>query len=333
MAFVDRVVLHVKAGSGGPGASSFRREKFVDRGGPDGGNGGKGGNVKFIVNPNMRSLLDFKLKPYYVAKNGEKGKPKNQFGKDGQDLVLPVPLGTLIFDETGELLLADLCDFHSEFTAAKGGLGGKGNSQFSSSVNRSPRYAQSGLPGEERYFVLELRLIAEVGLVGLPNAGKSTLLKALTSANPKIANYPFTTLFPNLGHLKRYDREIIIADIPGLIEGASSGHGLGHDFLRHIDRTKVLIHLVPYEDSPEASFSHYQTILKELSESPFDLLKKPIMTCLSKVDMATSDDWMTHVSFFKERGVVITPISSVSRHGLETLIQEILNATSPSQNL
>jgi len=324
MAFVDHVELHVRSGAGGAGASSFRREKFVDRGGPDGGNGGKGGNVILRVNPNMRSLLDFKLKPYYAAGNGQKGQSKNRFGKDGEDLILDVPLGTVVFDETEENVLADLCDVHSEFIAARGGLGGRGNSQFSSSVNRTPHYAQPGLPGEVKIFKLELRLIAEVGLVGLPNAGKSTLLKTLTAANPKIANYPFTTLFPNLGHLKRYDREIIIADIPGLIEGASDGHGLGHDFLRHVDRTKLLVHLVPCDETPERTFQSYETILKELEQSPFSLLDKPMITCLSKSDLLDENTLSQTISFFEERNIAIISISSATRFGISVLIDEIV---------
>lgn len=247
MKFVDIVEIELIAGHGGPGAVSFRREKYIPKGGPDGGNGGSGGSIVLKVSNKVQTLLDLKFKRKYKAKSGSPGRYKNQYGANAPDLVLDVPVGTIIWDENHDMI-ADLTELGQTLVVAKGGMGGKGNAMFATSTNRAPRIAQPGLPGEERSVTLELKMIAEVGLVGLPNAGKSTLLKALTNAKAKIGNYPFTTLHPNLGVLHFPDSEIVIADIPGLIEGASEGHGLGIDFLRHISRTKVIVHLVSLEE-------------------------------------------------------------------------------------
>ena len=243
--FVDRVEIFVKAGDGGRGMASFRREKYVPKGGPDGGDGGNGGSVVFFADPNKNTLLDFAGKHHWRAERGQAGMGKKMFGKAGEDLVIPVPPGTVVFDTDKELLIADLDAPGKRVIIAKGGKGGRGNWHFKSSTNQAPRKVKDGKPGERRRLVLELKMIADAGFVGLPNAGKSTLLRALTRATPKVASYPFTTLHPNLGILELDDfRRITLADIPGLIEGASRGVGLGDRFLRHIERTALLVHLV-----------------------------------------------------------------------------------------
>lgn len=276
----------------------------------------------FEASSQLQTLLDLKLKQVYTARNGSAGRYKNQFGSRGEDLVLKVPCGTIIWDE--DEVVADLKEDGSRYVVAKGGKGGLGNSAFATSVNRAPRYAQPGLPGEERSVKLELRLIAEVGLIGLPNAGKSTLLKTLTKANPKIADYPFTTLYPNLGVLKFIDREIILADIPGLIEGASEGHGLGLDFLRHVDRTQVLVHLIGARESAEDVWHDYQIVDTELSKSQVDLSEKARLVVLSKVDIIDTPLLLSITSFFKEKGIFILGISSIRGDGIDELIRHIV---------
>ncbi len=308
MKFVDKVKITVIAGKGGAGAVSFRREKFIPKGGPDGGDGGKGGNVIFLPNSQKQTLMDLKIKTIYKAGNGEPGRGKNQTGKDGSDLIIHVPKGVMIFED--DTLIADLTE-EEPFILAKGGLGGKGNARFSTSTNRTPRYAQPGLPGEEKSITLELRLIAQIGLVGLPNAGKSTLLKSLTNANPKIANYPFTTLFPNLGVLRLFDKELIIADIPGLIEGASQGLGLGHDFLRHVARTEILIHLVEaVPNEPEKAYQNYLVINEELKKSEVDLNNKKQIVVLNKIDVLPEEELNKTLKIFKTKKIKIIPISA-----------------------
>jgi GTP-binding protein len=322
--FVDHVKVRVEAGSGGPGAVSFRREKFVPFGGPDGGDGGDGGSVIFQATPNLQTLMDFKFKHIFKAKNGQHGMGRRMFGSKGDDTTLLVPCGTMVTRmDTGEVV-ADLCKPGDVFLAAKGGKGGRGNPHFSTSVNQAPRYAQPGLPGEVFEYTLELRLIAEVGLIGLPNAGKSTLLKSLTRANPKIAAYPFTTLFPNLGVLKLSDQEIVIADIPGLVEGASEGIGLGHEFLRHVERTKLLIHLVSLEYlDPETSYKNYEIVLKELVQYHSELDQRSCIVVLSKIDMILASDLEAFKMYFKDKGVQVMCISAVTGAGLPELIQQI----------
>ena len=322
MSAIDRVTLKIKAGHGGAGSSSFRREKYIDKGGPDGGDGGDGGDVILLATSKLQTLIDFKSTKVYKAISGGYGLGRKKFGSRGNDCTLRVPLGTLVFNEDNELI-ADLCKEDQIYIAAHGGKGGRGNPHFATSVNRTPRYAQKGIEGEEKNIHLELRMIAEIGLVGLPNAGKSTLLSTLTHASPKIGAYPFTTLFPNLGTLRFYDQELIIADIPGLIEGSSQGQGLGHDFLRHIDRTKVLVHLVSACDTPEDAFISYETIMHELDESQYDLLDKPHIAVLSRCDMFGEDIIQEHIAFFKGKNIDIISISSFSRIGIDSLIENI----------
>jgi len=282
--FVDSASIHVRAGKGGNGAMSFRREKYVPKGGPDGGDGGRGGDVILKVNPALRTLLDFRYKHEYKAKNGMPGEGRNRTGRDGDSLVIYLPPGTMLYrEDTGELL-GDLVSADQELIVAKGGRRGRGNARFATSTIRAPRKWEKGEPGEELTVRLELKLIADIGLVGAPNAGKSTLLSVLTDARPKIADYPFTTLTPNLG-LMRFGRwnSAVIADIPGLIEGAHHGKGLGHDFLKHIERTRVLVVLVDCSLPDPAK--EYNSLLEELRLFNPKLLNRPIVAILTKVDL------------------------------------------------
>ena len=322
--FIDTIALQVRGGDGGAGSTSFRREKFVAKGGPDGGDGGKGGSVYLKACNNMQSFIDLKQrnKRSYCAQHGKPGLGKKKFGSAGQDLVIEVPVGTLVFNQDKELIF-DLAENGSTYLIAQGGKGGLGNANFSSSINQSPQYSQPGLKGELKYIQLELRLLAEIGLIGLPNAGKSSLLKCLTNANVKIDNYPFTTLFPNLGTLKTYEQEIIIADIPGLIEGASKGKGLGQDFLRHIDRTHSLIHLIACEDNPEITLRNYNITLAELKESPYNLQSKYMLNVLSKSDLVDESTCSSTIDLFKHHNIDIYPISSFTNEGISRLIKDI----------
>ncbi|MGD9691769.1 MAG: GTPase ObgE [Phycisphaerales bacterium] len=288
---VDRAEIHVRAGKGGDGAVSFRREKFEPKGGPDGGNGGKGGDVVFIADHNVHTLLDFRGQHHWRAQNGEPGGGKNCTGHDGADVVLRLPAGTMVFDEASGEMLADLKP-GDEVIIAKGGRGGFGNDHFKSSTNQTPRQSTPGEQGEERGLRLELKLIADVGVVGMPNAGKSTLLASLTRARPKIANYPFTTLTPQLGIAELDpERRLVFADIPGLIEGAAEGAGLGHDFLRHIERTRVLVHLLdamPPDGTTPAQ--NYQAIRRELAGYSSALAEKPEIIALNKLDLFLDEE-------------------------------------------
>ena len=323
MKFVDKVSINVQAGHGGPGASSFRREKFVAFGGPDGGDGGDGGAVLFVPTHRLQSLMDLRIAKLYKAKSGLGGQKKQQFGPKGDDTIIELPVGTMVFDDTFTLIV-DLCDEGKSYVAAQGGKGGKGNARFKTSINRSPRYAQPGLPGESKTFQLELRLIAQVGLVGMPNAGKSTLLKALTHANPKIADYPFTTLYPNLGTLRYDNTELILADIPGLIAGSYKGQGLGHDFLRHIDRTKCLAHVVSAQTNVEHVIKEYEIILDELTKSDYALEEKPKIVVISKIDIIDASTLEDIKAVFKEKyHVSIFPLSSFGQVGLQELIKAL----------
>ena len=247
--FVDRAKIFIRSGKGGNGAVSFRREPFVPEGGPDGGDGGKGGDVIFEADENMRTLMDFRYKRKYEAENGQDGMKKKRYGKNGEDLIIKVPVGTVVIDEESGLVMKDLKKHGESFVAAKGGKGGKGNTKYATSTRQAPNFAEAGGFAKERNVILEMKLIADVGLVGFPNVGKSTLLSVSTSAKPKIANYHFTTIDPNLGVVKIYDTSFVMADIAGIIEGASEGAGLGHRFLKHIERTKVLIHVVDVSGS------------------------------------------------------------------------------------
>jgi GTP-binding protein len=281
---IDKAKIQIKAGRGGDGAVSFRREKYVDRGGPDGGDGGKGGSVIFECSEQTHTLFDFYRLKNFKAGSGHPGERMQRHGKDGRDLVLKIPPGTQIFDERGEII-ADMRTPGETYIAVKGGKGGLGNVHFKSATHQTPREASPGQSGEEKTITLSLKLIADVGIIGLPNSGKSTLISTLTSARPKIADYPFTTLEPNLGTVKYHDKNIILCDIPGLIEGAAKGKGLGHKFLKHIERTKILIHLV---DATSANPSQdYKIIRNELGGYGEHLLDKKEIIVLSKSDLAS----------------------------------------------
>lgn len=319
MKFVDLAHIAVKAGNGGNGCVSFHREKFVPKGGPDGGDGGNGGNVVFRADVQLHTLQDIRYQRIYKAENGRPGEGNNCSGKKGRDIVIPVPVGTLIKDREKELILADLTEDGEEFIAAKGGNGGWGNQHFATPTNRAPRFAKPGLPGGSLDLELELKILADVGLVGFPNAGKSTLLSVLSAARPKIADYPFTTLVPNLGIVRYGDfRSFVMADIPGLIEGAHSDRGLGDQFLRHIERTRVLLFLIDVNetDIPAA----YETLKNELKlYDPF-LLEKPRLIAVSKTDSAPDDFEIPKLPDIE----TVIPISSATRNNLDLLINAIV---------
>lgn len=316
--FTDRAKIYIKAGDGGDGCTSFYTEKYVPNGGPDGGDGGDGGSVVFKVGENLSSLSEYRFGKHYRAESGAAGSGKNRHGKNGEDLVLRVPRGTVIRDAESESIIADLFDVNDTVTVLRGGRGGKGNARFKSSRRQAPGFSQKGEPTKERAIVLELKTIADVGLVGFPNAGKSTLLSALTRANPKIADYPFTTLYPNLGVCMTDDESFTIADIPGLIEGAADGAGLGHRFLRHVDRTRLIVHVVDIaaldgKDPVKA----YKAVNDELFKYDEALSKTPQIVALNKIDCADKKN----IEDFKKAitGVPIVEISGVTHAGLKTL--------------
>ena len=283
MKFLDQVKIYIKAGDGGTGSPSFRREKFIEFGGPDGGDGGKGGSVVLVSERNLNTLIDYRYQQHFKAERGGDGKGKNQTGKGGENLYLKVPIGTQVFEEDNKTLIFDFKKEKEEYTAAIGGKGGFGNTRFKSSTNRAPRKFTKGLKGEDFWIWLQLKTIADIGIIGLPNAGKSSLLASITSANPKIANYKFTTLNPNLGVAVYDDKEITLADIPGLIEGAHKGVGLGTKFLKHIERCKTLLHLIDVTEKD--LIRSYKQIRAELGKYSKSLLKKNEIIVLNKIDL------------------------------------------------
>jgi GTPase len=327
--FVDRVEIEVAAGAGGAGSVSFRREKYVPKGGPDGGDGGRGGSVVFIVDRNVKTLLDFRHRPFYRAEAGDRGQGANKTGSDGRDLRILIPPGTVVRDaESGEVV-ADLTISGSEWIAAKGGRGGRGNARFATATRQAPRHAEPGTEGERRRLELTLKLIADIGLVGLPNAGKSTLLSRITRANPKVGAYPFTTLSPNLGIAALDDeRQIVFADLPGLIEGAHEGKGLGHEFLRHIERTQVLVFLV--EAGSEDPERDLEILEGELEQYAGDLRSKPSLVALSKIDLVDEVEAERLRKRLEARGTEAISLSSVTGAGLDRLLRrswELLEAS------
>jgi|Deesub1362A_J573_1020465.scaffolds.fasta_scaffold00823_3 GTP-binding protein len=323
MQFVDWVKVRVKAGDGGRGCVSFRREKYVPRGGPDGGDGGRGGHIILKATRNVNTLIDVKYKQYYRAERGEHGKGKQMHGRDGKDLIIPVPVGTVIKDEQSGEVLADLTSEGQEFIAARGGRGGLGNVHFKSPTRQAPRFAQSGEKGEERMLILELKLLADVGLVGLPNAGKSTLLSAISSARPKIADYPFTTLTPVLGVVKYQDfRSFVVADIPGLIEGAHRGSGLGFRFLRHVERTSILLHLVDISEMARGDpVEAFEKINRELALYSPELILKPQVVAGTKLDIKGNGQRLDRLArYCNDNGYIFFAISAVTGEGLGELM-------------
>lgn len=320
--FVDQVKIYVKGGDGGNGMVAFRREKYVPKGGPAGGDGGKGGDVIFIVDEGLRTLMDFRYQRHFKATKGENGRSKSQHGKNAEDLVVKVPPGTVVKDDNTGEVIADLVRHGERAVIAKGGRGGRGNIRFATSRNPAPEIAENGEPGQERYIVLELKVLADVGLVGFPSVGKSTLLSIVSSARPKIAEYHFTTIVPNLGVVETEDgRSFVMADLPGLIEGAHQGAGLGLQFLRHIERTRVIVHVIdmgavegrdPYQD--------FLTINKELREYNLRLTERPMMIAANKMDMPGAEENLEKFKEQLQEDIPIFPISAVTQSGIRELL-------------
>ena len=327
MKFLDQVKIYIKAGDGGDGSPSFRREKFIEFGGPDGGDGGKGGSVILKAEQNLNTLIDFRYQQHHKAKRGENGAGQNRTGKSGEDLILKVPIGTQVFEEDNKTLIYDFTKISEEFIAAAGGKGGLGNTRFKSSTNRAPRKFTKGTQGEEFTIWLQLKTIADIGIIGLPNAGKSSLLASVTNANPKIANYQFTTLNPNLGVASYDDKEITIADIPGLVEGAHKGTGLGIQFLKHIERCKSLLHLI--DITSEDLKKSYQQVKNELKKYSNKLTKKKELIVLNKIDLIDEKDGNYIIKDFKKntKSEVIA-LSTFNKSSVSKIKSKLLNYVS-----
>jgi GTPase len=326
MRFVDEIKIQVKSGDGGAGCVSFRREKFIPLGGPDGGDGGKGGDVTFQVSPHLATLLDLRHKPHLKAGRGKHGMGKDRHGAGGEDLTVLVPQGTVIKDAETDEILADLAEPGQSVVLLKGGRGGQGNARFASATNKAPKFAQPGEPGEERWLKLELKLMADVGLLGFPSVGKSSFIAKVSAARPKIADYPFTTLAPNLGvvEYKNY-RTFVIADIPGLIEGAHLGAGLGHRFLKHVERTDLLLHILDLSWMPDRDpIREYEAINQELELFDAELAKKRQIIVINKIDLPVVRENLPQVlPWFTERGLTVFPISAATGEGIPPLLDEI----------
>ena len=315
--FIDFTVIKCISGKGGHGAVTFRREKYIPKGGPNGGDGGKGGDVIFIADNQLHTLQDIRYKKTYSAGDGQQGSTNNRTGKNGEDAIIRVPLGTAVKEIESENVVADLVEDKAQLIALKGGKGGRGNARFKTATRQTPRYAQSGIEGQVNTYALELKVLADVGLVGLPNAGKSTLLSVVSAARPKIADYPFTTLVPNLGIVKYGDyKSFVMADIPGLIEGAAAGKGLGHQFLKHVERTQVLLYMI--ECTEEDPQSVYETLSSELKTYNPDMDKKPQLVIRTKTDLLNEENEKNWKSFEK-----YLDISSVTNSGINQLISRI----------
>ena len=327
MKFLDQVKIYVKAGDGGDGSPSFRREKFIEFGGPDGGDGGKGGSVIFKAERNLNTLIDFRYQQHHKAKRGDNGSGQNRTGKSGDDLILNVPLGTQVFEEDNKTLIYDFDKVGDEFVVAKGGKGGLGNTRFKSSTNRAPRKFTKGTSGEEFTIYLQLKTIADIGIIGLPNAGKSSLLAAITNANPKIANYQFTTLNPNLGVASYDNKEITLADIPGLIEGAHKGTGLGIQFLKHVERCKSLIHMIDITNEDiKKSYKQVKTELKNYSSK---LSKKKEIIVLNKIDLISKNKLKQIVdNFSKNTKSEIMTLTTLKKNSISKVKAKLISYAS-----
>lgn len=324
--FIDKARIFVKAGNGGNGAVSFRREKYVPAGGPDGGDGGRGANIIMVADTGLRTLMDFKYKKKYSAQHGEDGSKKKRAGKNGEDLILSVPEGTVIRDEKTGLIIADLKKAGDKAVVARGGYGGKGNQHFANAVRQAPAFAKSGTDGQERWITLELKMIADVGLLGFPNVGKSTFLSVVTSAKPKIANYHFTTLTPSLGVVQtRHGESFVIADIPGIIEGAADGVGLGHDFLRHVERTKVLVHIVDISGiEGRDPIDDFEKINEELRLYNEKLASRPQIVVANKSDLLFDETiYENFKKTMEEKGYEVFKMSAVTRDGVDQVIDKV----------
>jgi GTP-binding protein len=338
MHFVDEAVIHVKAGNGGNGCVAFRREKFVPRGGPAGGDGGRGGHVILLADPSVKTLVDLHLQRTYKAENGQHGQGSNKHGADGKDLVIRVPVGTVVYDaETGELI-ADLVKAGQRVIVARGGRGGRGNAAFATPTRQTPVFAELGEPGEERTLRLELKLLADVGIIGYPNVGKSTLISRISAARPKIADYPFTTLVPNLGTVRVDNFSFVVADLPGLIEGAHRGIGLGHQFLRHAERTSLLLHMVDIAAvEGRDPICDFETINEELRLYSHELAKKPQIVVANKMDLPNAHENLRRcLPYWRERGYEVFAISALTGEGIEPLVYrmaELVKAMQPTAPL
>ena len=327
MKFLDQVKIYIKAGNGGDGSPSFRREKFIEFGGPDGGDGGKGGSIILKSEQNLNTLIDFRYQQHHKAQRGENGSGQNRSGKSGKDLILKVPLGTQIFEEDNKTLLYDFTKIGEEFIAASGGKGGLGNTRFKSSTNRAPKKFTKGTIGEEFTIWLQLKTIADIGIIGLPNAGKSSLLAAITNATPKIANYEFTTLNPNLGVASYDNREITIADIPGLIEGAHEGTGLGTKFLKHIERCKSILHLIDITN--ENLNKSYNQVKNELKNYSSQLMKKKELIVLNKTDLMNEETTKKIVKeFSKNKNCEILTLSTIKKESISKIKAKLISYVS-----
>jgi len=327
MKFIDEAKIYIRAGHGGRGCVSFRREKFVPRGGPDGVDGGKGGDVVVRASASARTLLDLKYRQHHFARHGEHGKGSNRTGADSPDVIVVVPVGTVVKDaETGEII-ADLTAVGQEAIAARGGRGGQGNAKFATATRQAPRFAQPGEPGEERTILLELKLLADVGIVGMPNVGKSTFISRVSAARPKIADYPFTTLVPNLGVVSCGEgRSFVIADIPGLLEGAHEGVGMGIRFLRHVERTRVLFHILDLSREPYEGAGHdYEVVNRELARFSPQMIEKPQIVGVNKIDLPVSRERLKNaVDFFAGKGIRILPFSAATGEGIPAVLQAMV---------
>jgi len=333
--FIDRVKIYVKSGHGGPGCVAFRREAYVPKGGPSGGDGGKGGDVVIVADRQLGTLIDLKYQQNYWAENGEQGRGKQQTGADGKNSIIRVPVGTLVCDMETRVPIVDMDEDGKWYILAKGGRGGKGNAFFKSATNQAPRHAQPGEPGEEYTLFLELKLLADVGLVGFPNAGKSTLISRISAAKPKIADYPFTTLTPVLGVVKPENRKgFVVADIPGLIENAHKGAGLGFEFLRHVERTSILLHLVDVSGLvPGDPVENFKKINNELELYSLDLIKKYMAVAAAKVDAAVPEQLAKLRDHCRTKGYEFFPISSVTGEGLDQLLRFLADKVEEGRRL
>ncbi len=327
MKFVDEAKIFVQAGHGGRGCVSFRREKYVPRGGPDGGDGGKGGDIVFRADRHLSTLLDFRYRPRHLAPKGGNGEGGNRTGRNGEDVVIAVPVGTVVKDADTLNIMADLDHDGQLFIAARGGIGGKGNAHFATATHRTPRFAQEGMPGEEHWLILELKLLADVGIIGKPNAGKSTFISKVSAARPKIAAYPFTTLVPNLGVVS-YGRQqsFVIADIPGLIAGAHTGAGMGVQFLKHVERTSVLLHIIDIsEEDAQGAWKSYEEINRELAMFDAGLAKKPQVVAIGKADLPLVRERLKkEIDIFRGKGIEVAVFSAITGEGMDGALRRII---------
>ncbi len=330
MQFIDLAIIHVRSGSGGAGCVSFRKEKYIEFGGPDGGDGGRGGNVIIKTTENLNTLIDYKYKQHHFAKNGRQGMGKNKAGRKGDDIILTVPIGTEVLLENKETLLVDLNKVNQHFLLAEGGNGGWGNQRFKTSTNRAPRNANSGEKGVELTLWLRLKLLADVGLIGMPNVGKSSLLSKITNAKPKIGDFAFTTINPNLGLVLHNQVDFVVADIPGLIEGANEGKGVGIQFLGHIERCKALVHII--DSTSNDLFEDYEVTLSELKKYKQNLTLKVELIVLNKIDLLSEEELKKIVMQFQEKGIDVLPLSTYSKYGIEDFLNRLAKLIDTKKN-